>query len=133
MATIAAVIFFGFAAAVIFALPEQTQIGCSDPASGAQYVNSVWAARICSQWHEASNPGDTFVPVTNWAVYGQPLGVASGEHQLIFEVGLGVIAWFVAFGCLAVALAIPVRRPAASQLLGEASSGHHAGERSSTQ
>lgn len=109
-ATIAAVIFFGFAGAAVGALPEQTQIGCTDPASGTQYVSSVWAARICSQWHEPSNPGDTFVPVTNWAIYGQPLGVASGAHQLIFEGGLGVIAWFAAFGCLAVALAIPVNR-----------------------
>lgn len=105
MATIAALIFFGFAAAVVGALPNEQYLCISN--SGLQY--QVPAGTICSEGPTTGSPA-----AQAWTIYGQPLGVASGEHQLIFEVGLGVIAWFVAFGCLAVALAIPVRRPAAS-------------------
>ena len=111
-AVAAAVVFFAFAAVAIGALPEQAQVGCQDPADGAQYVGSVWAGRTCADWYESGNPSVHFVPVTGWSVYGQSLGPASGAHQIIFEAGLAAIAWFVAFGCLSVAVAIPVRSTA---------------------
>lgn len=109
-AALAALIFFAFAGLVVAGLPRQGQVGCTDPSTGTEYLTAVWVTRTCSQWHETTDPADTFVPATAWEVYGQSLGATSSAHELIFDVGIGVIAWFAALGCLAIALAIPVNR-----------------------
>lgn len=118
-AVIAALLFFGFAGFVVAAMPQTTQTGCYGRATGASYTGGVWSGRDCSSWYSwPSGAPHTYTaayrmrPITGWTVLEHPIGIASGFHQLIFEAALALAAWFAAFGCLSVAVAIPVNRRA---------------------
>jgi hypothetical protein len=117
LASLAALGFFIFAGLCVAALPRTAQTGCHGAYTGATYSTSVWVTRTCSLWY--SFPADTpsgqqrdpqyrLTAVEGWTIFGQPLGVASGAHRLIFFGALAGAIWFASFGFLSVAIAIPV-------------------------
>lgn len=113
LATLAAVIFAVFAVLGVAALPQGTQIGCRSTLNGQQYISATWAGRTCSDWYNYTSPSGPHYPmvaVNGWTSLGQPLGLASPEHQALFFAALAFALWMVAMMALAAAVAVPVGR-----------------------
>ena len=107
LAALSATIFFVFAVLVALGLPQRGLVGCYS--QGVTYTSSGWIAAQCR-----TTTGTQLQKVMGWESYGRSLGAGSGFHTLFFDVGIGVLAWFVALGLLAAAVAIPFKtRPVA--------------------